>query len=81
MASAIKQVKGKKARHKTVLKWEKEFYTKFVNDLAEKDVRLRCTPCANGKDLFVPLKTLSMTIFAQVLPQLKKTVYCLYKSL
>ena len=34
----------------------------------------------NGEDLFVPLKTLHITIFAEVLPQLKKNVPCLYKN-
>ena len=35
----------------------------------------------NGEDLFVPLKTLHITIFAEVLPQLKKKVPCLYKNI
>ena len=48
MASCSRTTTGKddKASHKTVLKWEKEFETKFDCDLSGKDViRLRCTLC------------------------------------
>ena len=44
MAFDSKQGTDKKASHKTVLKWEKEFNTKFNCDLEGKDVvRLCCT--------------------------------------
>ena len=48
MASCSRIITGKdnKASHKTVLKWEKEFETKFDCDLSGNDViRLRCTLC------------------------------------
>ena len=48
MASCSRTTTGKddKASYKTVLKWEKEFETKFDYDLSGKDViRLRCTLC------------------------------------
>ena len=48
MASCSRTTTGKdnKASHKTVLKWEKEFETKFDCDLSGKDlIRLRCTLC------------------------------------
>ena len=48
MASCSRTTTGKdnKASHKTVLKWEKEFETKFDCDLNGKDViRLHCTLC------------------------------------
>ena len=48
MASCSRTPTGKdnKASHKTVLKWEKEFETKFDCDLSGKDViRLRCILC------------------------------------
>ena len=38
--------KDNKEGHKTILKWEKDFETKFDFDLSGKDViRLRCTLC------------------------------------
>ena len=46
MASCSKTGQDNKASHKTVLKWEKEFETKFDCDFSGKDViRLRCTLC------------------------------------
>ena len=48
MASCSRTPTGKdnKASHKTVLKWEKEFETKFDCNLSGKDViRLRCILC------------------------------------
>ena len=48
MASCSRTTTGKdnKSSHKTVLKWEKEFETKFDCDLSGKDlIRLRCTLC------------------------------------
>ena len=48
MASCSRTTTGKdnKASNKTILKWEKEFETKFDCDLSGKDViRLRCTLC------------------------------------
>ena len=46
MASCSKTGKDNKVSHKTVLKWEKEFETKFDCDFSGKDViRLRCTLC------------------------------------
>ena len=48
MASCSRTTTGKdnKASHKTVFKWEKEFETKFDNDLIGKDViSFCCTLC------------------------------------
>ena len=46
MASCSKPGKDNIASYKTVLKWEKEFGTKFDCDFHGKDViRIRCTVC------------------------------------
>ena len=57
MASDSKQGKDKKASHKTVLKWGKEFNTKFNCDLEGKDVaRLCCTICAKWQRRICSIK-------------------------
>ena len=62
MASCSRTTTGKdnKASHKTALKWEKEFETKFDCDLSGKDViRLRCTLCTKWEK-----RTCSITNFS-----------------
>lgn len=75
MASINKQGKNNKTSYKIVLKWEKEFNKTYICNL-EGRMLLDFVGhfVQNGKDLFVPSKTLAITIFAQFLPHLKKTV-------
>ena len=65
MASCSRTPTGKdnKASHKTVLKWEKEFETKFDCDLSGKDViRLRCILCTKWEKRICSIKTFHIII-------------------
>ena len=65
MARCSRTTTGKdnKASHKTVLKWQKEFETKFDCDLSGKDViRLRCILCTKWEKRICSIKTFHIII-------------------
>ena len=58
MASCSKSGKDNKASYKTVLKWEKQFGTKFDCDFHGKDViRIRCRVCGKWEKQSKPFPT------------------------
>ena len=65
MASGSRTTTGKdnKESRKIVLKWEKEFETKFDCDLSGKDViRLGCTLCTKWEKVYAQLQTFPIII-------------------
>ena len=77
MASCSRTTTGKdnKASHKTVLKWEKEFETKYDCDLSGKDViRLRCTQCTKWEKRICSITNVSYNYISPTVIALTHTV-------
>ena len=75
MASCSRTTTGKdnKTSHKTILKWEKEFQTKFDCDLSGKDViRLRCTLCTKWEKRIYSITNLSYNYIRPGTTSIKK---------
>ena len=75
MASCSRTTTGKddKASYKTVLKWEKEFETKFDYDLSGKDViRLRCILCTKWEKRICSITNFSYNYIRHGTTSIKK---------
>ena len=83
MASCSRTTTGtdNKASHKTILKWEKEFETKFDCDLNGKDViRLCCTLCTKWEKHICSVTNFSYNYIRPRTTSIKKgsiKLYCL----
>ena len=81
MASCSKPGKDNKPSYKTVLKWEKEFGTKFDCDFHGKHViRNRCTVCGKWEKRINSIKNFSYAFMRPGIVSLKKDtikIHCL----